>query len=102
MLTTRDLVSKAPEWCSATMPEARGAAGESRDHMTICDLSDQDREIVLRALWGLRLENGPEISEAFALETEEFEAGVAHLEMIDAVAAKLGGQVGVPIYGAFR
>ena len=70
--------------------------------MTICDLSDHDLEIVLRALWSLRLGTGPETSAACEPGIEEFEAGVAHLEMIDAVAAKLGGQPGVPIYGAFR
>jgi hypothetical protein len=70
--------------------------------MSISDLSATDREIVLRALWHFRLGTGREMSGDIEVGTEISESGVGYLEMIDAVAAKLGGQRGVPIYGAFR
>ncbi len=85
-----------------TRPEFRDIRADRRDPMTICNLSDQDREIVLRALWNLRIETGRETAGLWDVRPCLLEAGLAHLEVIDALAARLGGRPGVPIYGAFR
>ena len=69
--------------------------------MATFDLTDEERHIALQALWNFKLAHGQLSAGASEQSPEALAVVVQYLELIDAVAAKLGGQPNAPFFGMY-
>ena len=69
--------------------------------MATFDLTDQDRNIALQALWNFKLSHGQLSAGASEQSPEELAVIAQYLDVIDRVAAHLGGKPDAPFYGIY-
>lgn len=69
--------------------------------MATFDLTDEERNIALQALWNFKLADGQLSAGASELSPEALAVIAQYLEEIDRVAAKLGGKPTAPFFGIY-
>ncbi len=69
--------------------------------MATFDLTDEERDIALQAPWNFKLAHGQLSAGASEQSEEALGVVVQYLEVIDGVAAKLGGKPNVPFFGIY-
>ncbi len=69
--------------------------------MATFDLTDEERNIALQALWNFKLAHGQLTAGASEQSPEELAVIAQYLEVIDRVAANLGGKPDAPFYGIY-
>ena len=69
--------------------------------MATFDLTDEDRNIAIQALWNFKLAHGQLSAGASEQSPEELAVTAQYLDVIDGVAAKLGGKPNAPFFGIY-
>ena len=69
--------------------------------MATFDLTDEERNIALQALWNFKLAHGQLSAGSSEQSPEALAVVVQYLEVIDRVAANLGGKPNVPFFGVY-